>query len=297
MGLVCNIPKFWINLNGLVQSSNLNAVETIMTRVFCMQGALKFHFWLLDIIPAAIKRISNPSHLPKLWIDRLATDVRSSIHKGGRATFHSSHYLPNLLFPREYTMEPKPFKFDDTDLLTSVISSTLRWWLSFPTDQDSLAQLTLLDIVTSKTPTSILFLDKIWEMYKTPFSTVFNKDWDMRRSKIKLTQTLANFEKQFSSHPFAKPDSLSYQKLELLSELIEQWMQIIGVDSSSMEKVLLLKTDLYQQETYLSLSLLYPTQNMADPETRGRSQSPSCTPSPSLSLVSNFKLSFPNACF
>ena len=67
----------------------------------------------------------------------------------------------------------------------------------------------------------------------------------MRRSKIKLTQTLANFEKQFSSHPFAKPDSLFHQKLELLSELIEQWMQIIGVDSSSMEKVLLLKTDLY----------------------------------------------------
>jgi hypothetical protein len=129
-------------------------------------------------------------------------------------------------------MEPKPFKFDDTDLLTSIISSTLRCWLSFPADQDSLAQLSLLDIVTSKSPTSILFLDKTWEMYKTPFSTVFNKDWDMRRSKSKLKQALVNFEKQYSLHPFATSGSVSHCKLQFLSDLIEKWMQLIGADSN-----------------------------------------------------------------
>jgi hypothetical protein len=232
MSLVCDIPKFWINLDALVQSSNLNAMETTMTRVFCMQSALKFHFWLLDIISDAIRRISNPKYLPKLWIDRLATDIRLSIRKGGGATFDSSDYLPNLAFPRQYKMGNKGFKYDDASLLNSIISSTIRCWLSFPEDQVSLGQLTLLHIVTSKSPTSILFLDKISEMYKTPFSTIFNKDWNVRRSKTRLNQALADFEKQFSLHPFATSGSLSYRKLEFLSELISQW---IGLESNGLE--------------------------------------------------------------
>lgn len=238
MNLVYDIPKFWINIQSLDHSSNLNAIETIMTRVFCMQGALKFHFWLLDIIPAAIGRISNPTHTPKLWIDKLARDVRISIQKRNGATFCSSQYLPELIPSRQYEMEHQQFRYEDADLLTSIISSILRLWLRFPADQDALAQLTLLDIVTSLSPTSILFLDKIWEMYKTPFGTVFNKKWGSSRSnKPKLIQELEKFKKQFSLHPFATSGSLSNLKLEHLSELINKWLQFAGVDSSTAEIV------------------------------------------------------------
>ena len=226
--MVYNIPKFWINLDGLVQASNLTAVEMAVTRVFCMKGALRFHFWLLDIIPAAIKRISNPAYNPKTWIDKLVSNVRSSLMKRISATFHSSNYLPNLAFHHEYKMERKPFRFDDVDLLISVTSSIIRCWLSFPSDQQSFAQLALLEILMSKSPTSICFLDKTWEMYKTPFSTVFNNDWDTRRSKGRLIQALADFEQRFSSHPFATPGSLSYRKLQLLSQLIQEWSNLIG---------------------------------------------------------------------
>jgi hypothetical protein len=237
VGMVYDIPKFWINIEGLEQSSNLNVIETIMTRVFCMQGALKFHFWLLDIIPAAVSRISNPNHKPKLWIDKLATDVQSSIHKRGGATFNSSQYLPDLAFHREYIMEPKQFRFHDPDLLTSVISSTLRWWLHFPKDQDSLAQLSLLDIVTSKSPTSILFLDEIWRMYTTSFSTLFNKDWNIHRSKKSLNEALDDFAEKFSKHPFATSGSLSHKKLLHLSGLINKWAEFIVLDSNLNETV------------------------------------------------------------
>ena len=72
---VCDIPKFWVDINGLVKSSNLTTVESTMTRVFCMQGTLKFHYWLEKVIPAAIQHISNPVHEPKIWIDKLATKV------------------------------------------------------------------------------------------------------------------------------------------------------------------------------------------------------------------------------
>ena len=227
MSMVYNIPKFWINLKGLVQASNLTALETTMTRAFCMKGALKFHFWLLDVIPTAIERISKPSYIPKIWIDKLVTYVQSSLHKRSSATFLSSDYLPDLAFHYEYKMEAKPFKFKDADLLISVTSSIIRCWLSFPADQYSLAQLTLLDIMTSKSPTSIFFLDNIWEMYKTPFITVFH-NWDHSRSKIKLTQALTNFEKQFSLHPFADLSSLSYRKHLFLSELVQEWTETIG---------------------------------------------------------------------
>jgi hypothetical protein len=237
MGTVCNIPKFWVNLDGLVQASNLNSIESTITRVFCMQGALKFHYWLQNIIPTAIRRTSNPDHIPKTWIDKLTTDVRSSISKGGSATFSSADYLPNLGFPLAYDMAPIPFQFDVTDQLISIISSILRMWLRFPAEIDYLAQVTLLDIFTTNSLPSILFLDRTWEMYKTPFSAVFNNNWNLRRSKRGLIKALESFRKEFSLHPFAKTDSLSQEKLLLLSELIRKWMHFSGVDSDTAELV------------------------------------------------------------
>jgi len=231
MSMVRDIPIFWINLDALIQSSNLNAIESSMTRVFCMQGAMKFHHWLLSVVPTAVTRTLNNTHTSKSWIDRLAMDIQSAILRGKEAKFHSSDYLPNLFSPCEYVMKPRPFRYDKTDLLTSTISSTLRCWLRFPTDEQSLAQLTLLDIVSSKSPTSILFVDKIWDMYTTPFSTVFNNNWDIRRSKPRLTAALAKFEKEFALHPFANPGSLSYRKLQHLSQLIGQWMEYITTGS------------------------------------------------------------------
>ena len=244
ISMVYNIPKFWVNLDGLIQSSNLNAIETMMTRVFCMQGALKFHYWLHAIILAAIRRTSNPSHKSKSWIDELATDVRSAIDSRRSATFCSSKYLPNLLFHREYTMASLPFQFNITGLVTSVMSSTIRCWLHFPKNEDSLA---LLDIVLSKSPTSILFLDKIWDMYKTPHKTVFNYDWHIQRSKKKLTTMLEKFKEKFALHPFAVEGSSSYHKLQLLSQVIFQWMKYTGADSNTTEMVsfiMIISTDI-----------------------------------------------------
>jgi hypothetical protein len=118
---VRDIPTFWINLNGLIQSSNLNAIESSMTRIFCMQGALKFHHWLLNVVPTAVRRTLNNPRPSKVWIDQLAADIQTAIHKREGATFHSSDYLPNLLFPCAYAMKPMLFRYNETDLLTSTI--------------------------------------------------------------------------------------------------------------------------------------------------------------------------------
>jgi hypothetical protein len=234
ISMVTDIPRFWANLDGLVQSSNLTAIETTMTRVFCMQGALKFHYWLLTIVPAAIRRTSNPAYKSKSWIDKLATDVRSALNSGHHATFRSSKYLPNLSFCRECTTKAIAFQYDITEPLTSELYSMLRWWLHFPNNEDSL---TLLDIVLSKSPTSILFLDEIWNMYKSPHSTVFNNDWHIQRSKKKLTTVLEKFKETFALHPFAIPGSSSHDKLQHLSQVISQWMQHTGADSDTTEIV------------------------------------------------------------
>ena len=101
MGTVCDISRFWINLNGLNQSSNLTTVETTMTHVFCMQGALKFQYKLLDIVSATVNRTGNPKYKPKSWIDRLVMDVCSLMLTGGNASFLSSDYLPKLTYTRQ----------------------------------------------------------------------------------------------------------------------------------------------------------------------------------------------------
>lgn len=233
MSMVNNIPRFWINITGLSQSSNLTTVETIMTRVFCMEGSLKFQYWLLHIIPAALNRTSNPNHQPKLWIDRLAADVQTSVLVGGDASFVSSNYLPNLPYIRTYTMTCTKRRYQNQEQLTSIISSILRLWLYFPTEENSTAQLALLEILLESSLTSILFLDKIWEMYKDPFGTVFSYNWDIRRSKTKLAVALENFKKRFALHPFAITHSSSYLKLQSLSDLINEWFKYAGVSDSN----------------------------------------------------------------
>jgi hypothetical protein len=238
MGTVNNIPRFWINITGLTQSSNLTTVETTMTRVFCMEGTLKFHYWLLHIIPAALDRTSNSNFQPRLWIDRLAADVQTSVLVGGAASFVSSDYLPKLPYVRTYTMTCTKRRYQNREQLISIMSSTLRHWLHFPTEENSIAQLVLLEILLNSSLTSILFLDKIWEMYNDPFGTVFSYNWDIRRSKTKLTIALENFKKQFALHPFAITSSSSYLKLQGLSDLIKGWIAYAPVvDSNTSEMV------------------------------------------------------------
>ena len=101
------------------------------------------------------------------------------------------------------------------------MSSIIRVWLQFPTDESSLVQLSIIDIVSTKSPQSILFLDKVWETYKTPCATVLKK-WNVHKSKLNIQKELESFNEQFSSHPFATPGSLEYQK-EYLDRLVNPW--------------------------------------------------------------------------
>ena len=178
-----DIPKFWINLDGLAHSSNLNIVESCITRVFCMQGALIFHRWLSEVIPATVNRLSGNT-----WLDRLVLNVKQAIELKQTTTFDSADFLPNLAFHRVYALKPTVFRYDPTDLIISITSSIVRLWLHFPSDEYSLLQLSLIHIITSKSLPSILFLDKIWDMYNTPFATVFNNNWACIGVKSNLMQ-------------------------------------------------------------------------------------------------------------
>jgi hypothetical protein len=225
MSNMYDIPKFWINLNALAHSSNLNIMESCITRVFCMQSALIFHRWLSNVVPAAVGRLSCNT-----WLDKLAWNVRQAIELKQTTTFDSADYLPNLNFPRVYSLKPTTiFRYDQTELINSITSSIVRLWLHFPSDEFSLLQLSLIDIVASKSLPSVLFLDKLWDMYKSPFTTIFNK-WNKRTSKTKMKNALEDFEKRFTDHPFAKANSLEYSKLKFLSELSTQWTEKNGIN-------------------------------------------------------------------
>jgi hypothetical protein len=227
-----DIPKFWINLDGLAHSSNLNVMESCITRVFCMQGALIFHRWLSNVVPAAVNRFSRST-----WLDKLAWNVRRAIELQQTTTFTSADYLPNLTFHRVYSLKPTVFRYDQTELIISITSSIVRLWLHFPSDEFSILQLSLIDIIASKSLPSVLFLDKVWDMYKSPFTTIFNK-WNKRTSKTRMKNSLADFEKRFTSHPFSLADSLEYSKLKFLSELISQWTEK-NVQTSGMASCIL----------------------------------------------------------
>jgi hypothetical protein len=249
MNSMYEIPKFWINLDGLIHSSNLNVMESCFTRVFCMQGSMSFHRWLSNVVPTAVNHRSRNT-----WLDKLAWDVRLAIERNKRATFASTDYLPNLSFHHVYTLvPPSRFLFDQRELILSVVSSIVRLWLHFPSDEFSFIQLSLIDIITSKSPSSILFLGEIWNMYKSPFATVFNK-WD-KRSKTKIKTALADFEEEFAHHPFAIAGSLEYRKLEFLSQLITQWSEKndIDLDSTNMASNLLLVLFFFFSHPYLTL--------------------------------------------
>ena len=185
-----------------------------------MQGALKFHLWLMEILESAIKNSSRRS----TWIEKLAWDVDAAVSRRRTVAFESVKYLPNLTFHRTYSYTPGPFRYDQTEIVSTTLSSILRLWLQFPSDELSLLQLSLINIVVSKAPYSVFFLDKIWEMYATPFSTVCS-------SKANIDKSLAELQLKFDSHSFATAGSKEHVKLEHLSKLITEWMEINGLDS------------------------------------------------------------------
>ena len=216
---VRRIPRFWVNLDALAHNSNLNALESCITRVFCMRSALRLHHWLLEVVPLAVERNSRNT-----WIDRLVWDVGIAMDGTKQVDFNSESYLLNLQEPSSFSFTPSTrFRYEKTDLLISTVSSIIRKWLRFPSDEHSLVQLSIIDIIRSKCPPSVMFLDKVWETYETPFATIFNK-WDVRRSRSRIMKELKAFEEKFSSHPFATPCSLEHQKLTYLNDLIQDWM-------------------------------------------------------------------------
>lgn len=231
MDNVRSIPKFWVNLEGLSQNSDLNALESCFTRAFCMQGALLLHHWLLDVVPAAVERSSRNS-----WIDKLAWDVETAINQKISKDFDSEMYLPNLQQSRTFSFTPPKFKYDNREIVTSTVSSIIRVWLQFPADELSLVQLSIIDIVYSKSRPSILFLDKVWDTYSTPFATVFN-NWEIRRSKSKIKTELKAFEEEFAAHPFATPDSSEYRKLQHLDTLIHDWLENNRMQGNETDRV------------------------------------------------------------
>jgi len=218
--VVTEIPKFWVNISGLSHASNLSAIESCITRVFCMQGALRLHHWLLETVSAIVESKSHG----KSWIDKLIWDVELAIRGKCSATFESAKYIPKLAFHSTYSYTPNTRRVYSTEAITETVMSTVRQWLQFPSDETSLVQLLLIDIVRSQSPPSIVFLDQIWKMYSTPFSTVFNQ-WKDGRSKTKIEQALKVFGGKYSSHPFAQEGSLEYRKLLDLDQLINAWME------------------------------------------------------------------------
>ena len=124
MNNVYNIPKFWINLNGLMHSSNLNIIESYVTHAYCMQGALTFHWWLIDIVQCAVESSSRLT-----WIDKLASDVQIAVNWKKTVAFDSIKYLPNLTFHRSYSYVPRSFRYSQTEMVSTILLSILR--LSF----------------------------------------------------------------------------------------------------------------------------------------------------------------------
>jgi hypothetical protein len=232
MNNVYDVPKFWANLNALVHSSNLNIIESCITRAYCMQGALNFHLWLIDIVQHAVN-VSSRKSSGHSWIQSLARDVETAVSNRETTAFDSLKYLPNLAIHRRYTYTPGPFRFDQSETISATLSSILRLWLHFPSDENSLLQVSLIKILASKSPSSIFFLDKIWEMYVTPFSTVFNV-WKGHASKTNIEKSLANLGQQYDSHPFTTDGSSENLKLKDLSKLITDWMGINGLDPSTL---------------------------------------------------------------
>jgi hypothetical protein len=223
LAVVYQLPRCWVNLDGLGLKSNLTTLESSITRVFCIKSALTLHRWLLNVVPAAIQRVEGNRKVT--WIDKLVWDVQMAINQKKSKEFASNDYLPNLGHYRtfEFIFTTNKFRFEQAEILTSTVSSIIRVWLKFPSDEISLVQLSIINIITAKSPQSIMFLDEVRKTYSTPFTTVF-KNWKVKRSKSEIEKKLNDFDKKYMSHPFSMPQSLEYKKLKYLDQLICNWM-------------------------------------------------------------------------
>ena len=138
------------------------------------------------------------------------------LNKDRPSHFIQSIIYPDLIYHANTRSKQQPF------ILIYVTLSSLmcpQFWDNGSTSPPMIPP--LYSFCLSKSPTSILFLE---EMYKTPFSTVFNLQWQSQ-SKKKINDSLTTFQKRFDAHPFATPGSMAYRKLEYLGQLIQRWFK------------------------------------------------------------------------
>ena len=233
------LSEFWKNVPDFETYVLFQAVEGRVSRALLMLSCCKAYQWVTSITTAAVKYRTNQN----CWVYQLVKDVETewsyrncdSQHPR-EATFHSQTYLPSLASPSEAKVILRRLGMREDDQkelkLIQTVSSIIETWLQFPTSKDNKqndkVRCSIISIITTYMPHSVLLLDAVWAMFVKPYQLLIHGRPKQRISSPHTATTLKLFDKTIRKHCLIDSSSIEHRLLAVLTEQMESWFRLIS---------------------------------------------------------------------
>lgn len=219
------IPQFWAELKDVYDISLYSSLTTRATRALYMLTSWSTMDWITLTIADGLKGKHQDT-----WVALLLNDVKMTIQKAHRLGIHGyGTLLPIKYFDNLEDADPYIFKIPRLIMdkraqdksIAKVASNALKEWLKFPTTPSTIAQNALVGTLLKCGSRAILYLPKVWDMFRHPYAHVIHPPTIRLKPTQQRTQAaLKEFDDIFKDHPLMDPHSLAGTRLSQLDDLI-----------------------------------------------------------------------------
>ena len=215
MEAALSIPQMWHSINNITDDIERNRLESRILRACIMWAALSLNKWVENTITRVQSGKANKS-----WVNKLLSQIENALNSkgpvGSEVILRSEDFLGQL--PCQTYKWTKPRFTYNTEIIKErtrqIAHNTIREWLSFPKDKQTMVQCAFLHTLVSRTHISVLLLDIVWIAYRDPFKLVFKTSAGCHISRERIDE----FKNRYYLHPFVSAQSEEYQALGRLNE-------------------------------------------------------------------------------
>lgn len=236
-GTASSIGQFWDRLAQMETVITLTNGSTRASQVMIMLSTWTMLDWIATTVERSFENLSPEG----TWISKLLQAITLSIQQahGHRQKFKRTSknnpavytlkavdYLPYLENAEDFTFTVPRLYLDPDRTKKSIrrlATDAIGHWLSFPLTPSVIAKCSLIGTLLECGSTAILFLDQVWQMFKSPFSIVIHGTPNQRLSSHHTASVLEEFHQQFLNHPVMDSSSNMYKLLSELNNLSVKW--------------------------------------------------------------------------
>jgi hypothetical protein len=219
------VATTWKQIETLNNHTAMSGVEIRMSRALIMWSSWSLFTWVQGITHHSL---TTGSYLAgRSWVDRVTNTVirilRSNVLQETRPAWSlsSTDYLPNIPAAIFCCKHSKLSKYaTDNEIgqhALDIVTSAIRFWLNFPSDELHLFQFTFIDTVLNFGHHNLALLEEVWNVFQNPAKELLRGG--RRRTKgMRMETVFAGFKERLIAHPISDIGSQQHACLQRLTE-------------------------------------------------------------------------------